>query len=331
MTSQDQHNATPRRRGRHVPVLLSEMLAALQVRPGGVYLDATFGAGGYSRAILAGRRRALARARPRPGGGGARARTGRRVLQVHHARGPLRRPGRAARRPWPAARSTAWSSISACRPCSSTTPAAASRSPRTVRSTCACRVPGSAPPRWSNSRRCETTLADILRRYGEEPRGAAHRAGDRRAAAGAPDHPHARAGRAGRRRGRPQGRPHRSGDPHLSGAAHPGQRRAGRARARARGRRSSCWRPAAAWSWSRSTRSRTASSSTSSPRAAAPRHGPRAICRWSPHRRAARALPAVDQACRSGPARPRSRPIPRARSARLRAAERLRAARTPAP
>ena len=48
---------------------------------------------------LAGWRRALGRARPRPRGGGARARTGRRVLQVYHDRGPFWRHGRAARRP----------------------------------------------------------------------------------------------------------------------------------------------------------------------------------------------------------------------------------------
>lgn len=37
----------------HTPVLLDEVLASLQVRPGGRYCDATFGRGGHTAAILA--------------------------------------------------------------------------------------------------------------------------------------------------------------------------------------------------------------------------------------------------------------------------------------
>ena len=39
--------------GGHIPVMASEVVAAIAPRPGGRYVDATFGRGGYSRALLA--------------------------------------------------------------------------------------------------------------------------------------------------------------------------------------------------------------------------------------------------------------------------------------
>ena len=39
--------------GEHLPVLLEEVVSALEPRDGGVYVDGTFGRGGYSRALLA--------------------------------------------------------------------------------------------------------------------------------------------------------------------------------------------------------------------------------------------------------------------------------------
>ena len=45
----------PRGTARHVPVLLPQMVQALAPNDGGSFIDGTFGAGGYSEAILAAR------------------------------------------------------------------------------------------------------------------------------------------------------------------------------------------------------------------------------------------------------------------------------------
>mgnify|MGYP001186789595 CR=1 FL=1 len=39
-------------RSDHIPVLLDEVISALKPEAGGFYLDGTFGAGGYSQALL---------------------------------------------------------------------------------------------------------------------------------------------------------------------------------------------------------------------------------------------------------------------------------------
>ncbi len=49
----DAEGATAAEAVRHIPVLRDEIIAALDVQTDGLYLDATFGAGGYTRAILA--------------------------------------------------------------------------------------------------------------------------------------------------------------------------------------------------------------------------------------------------------------------------------------
>ena len=48
----DRPDSTTVSRGGHTPVMLREVLRALEPRNGAIYVDGTFGAGGYASAIL---------------------------------------------------------------------------------------------------------------------------------------------------------------------------------------------------------------------------------------------------------------------------------------
>ena len=52
MMTESDGGAVTGRLARHIPVLAGRAVEWLAVRSGGVYVDATFGAGGYTRAIL---------------------------------------------------------------------------------------------------------------------------------------------------------------------------------------------------------------------------------------------------------------------------------------
>ncbi len=179
----------------------------------------------------------------------------------------LPRSAGGACRPAASTASMVRSPISACRRCSSMRRDAASVSVGTNRSTCAWIKRTGPTAAQLVAEADEVDLADVIFRYGEERFSRriarAHRRGPARRA-DCHDRP---AGRHRPSRDSAQGLPaHRSGDPHVSGAANLGQSRAGRSRRVSR----RCVAPAAAPArGSRSSpfiRSRIGSSSTPSGR-----------------------------------------------------------------
>ena len=214
----------------HIPVLGPQAVDFLNVRDGGIYIDATFGAGGYTRAILAAAdchvigidrdRSAIAL------GADLVAESWRARLAL--ARRPLLRSRRHRARLPVTRQSTVSCSISASPPCSSTPRSAASPSASTGRSTCAWAGGARARP-MSSTRRASATSPTIIFVLGEERNSRAvaarHRQGARRRA----DRDHARARRYRRLGGAVAPGRHPSGDAHVPGAAHLRQRRTRRA------------------------------------------------------------------------------------------------------
>ena len=113
---------------RHIPVLLEEVVSALGVKEGGVYLDGTFGAGGYSaRHAWRRRRKSSALDRDPEAIAGGRDLVEASGGRLRLCRGALWRTRRHRPKPRRSPSSTASSSTSASPRCSSTRPRAAFR------------------------------------------------------------------------------------------------------------------------------------------------------------------------------------------------------------
>ena len=119
--------------GHHVPVMLAEVMAALEPRDGAQYIDGTFGGGGYARAILeAADCRVLGIDRDPDAIARGQALVERFAGRLTLVEGEFSDMDAARRGP-----ATAWCWISAFRPSSSTRRRGAFPSAKTVRSTCA--------------------------------------------------------------------------------------------------------------------------------------------------------------------------------------------------
>ena len=222
---------------RHIPVLGRPAVELLNVRDGGVYIDGTFGAGGYTRAILAAADCQVIGIDRDQQRDGARRRTRRAGARPADAgRGALlaTRRGRARRRL--RARSTASCSISACPRCSSTGRARllvpARRAARHAHGRRGRRAPPTSSPRRASA--ISPTSSSCSARSAIRARSRAP--SSRRATKRRSPPPRALADIVGRGGACAAGR-HPSGDAHVPGAAHFRQRRAGRACRGARRRR----------------------------------------------------------------------------------------------
>ena len=302
---------------RHEPrtVLLAATVTLLAPRDGAIYIDGTFGGGGLTARMLAAASCRVIAIDRDPAAIAARRRAGRALSRPPHpGRRPVRRHGRAAgaarHRRGRRHRARSRRVLDADRPARARLLVPLRRPARHAHG----RGRARAPPIWST--RCpRRELADLIRDYGEERharRVARAIVAAPAAAIAPPSSPPWSAGPC-----RSSGR-HRSRHPHLPGAAHGRERRAGRAGSRARRRRA----PAGAGRPARGGRVPFARGPPGQkfPRARAA--APPAVSRHRPAGAAARAElpPATRRPVEAG--EDEIARNPRARSARLRAAER---------